>query len=102
MFDPHYPMPKRIRVKYCGGCNPRYDRTAVPAKLRAAFPEAVVAETAGDDPDHFVAVVCGCVVACARHDELNGRAGKAVMTSEKEYERLAAAVRASLEREGER
>jgi 4-hydroxybutyrate CoA-transferase len=95
-------MPKRIRIKYCGGCNPRYDRTATAAKLRAAFPEAVVAETAGDAPDHFVAVVCGCSVACALHDELNGHAGKAVMTSEKDYEPLAAAVRAALERERER
>ncbi|MDR2668565.1 MAG: hypothetical protein LBC14_01265 [Desulfovibrio sp.] len=95
-------MPKRIRVKYCGGCNPRYDRTAVTTKLRAAFPEAVVAETSGDAPDHFVVVVCGCSVACAVHGELNGRAGKAIMTSEKEYELIAAAVRASLERGRER
>jgi 4-hydroxybutyrate CoA-transferase len=95
-------MPKRIRVKYCGGCNPRYDRTAVTKKLRADFPEAVVAETAGDGPDHFVVVVCGCSVACALHGELNGHAGKAIMTSEKEYEPLAAAVRASLDKERER
>jgi 4-hydroxybutyrate CoA-transferase len=95
-------MPKRIRIKYCGGCNPRYDRTSITTKLRADFPEAVVAETAGDGPDRFVAVICGCPAACALHGELNGRAGKAIMTSEKEYEQLAAAVRASLDPDKER
>jgi hypothetical protein len=70
--------------------------------LRAAFPEVLVAETSGDGLDHFVVVVCGCHAACVSHGELNGRAGKAIMTSEKEYELIAAAVRASLEREHER
>ena len=89
-------MPKRIRVKYCGGCNPRYERTAVTAKLRAAFPEAAVAEVPAAGPDHFVAVICGCPVACAAHDDLRGLAGKAVITSREEYELLAAAIRAAL------
>jgi hypothetical protein len=95
-------MPKRIRVKYCGGCNPRYDRTALTAKLRADFPGAAVAEVSADGPDHFVAVICGCSTACASHDDLCGLAGKAVITSQEEYEQLAAAVRAALRKPSSR
>ena len=91
-------MSERIRVKYCGGCNPRYDRTAIAAKLRADFPEAEIAETAGDGPDHFVAVICGCPVACASHGDLRGCAGKAVLTSEAEYGKLVRDIRAALSR----
>ncbi|MDR1660098.1 MAG: hypothetical protein LBR94_07140 [Desulfovibrio sp.] len=89
-------MSIKIRLKYCGGCNPRYDRTAIAAKLRADFPEADIAETAGDGPDHFVAVVCGCPVACASHGDLSGLSGKAILTSEEDYGKLAAAVRAAV------
>jgi hypothetical protein len=63
--------------------------------LRADFPQADIAETAKDGPDHFVAVICGCPVACASHDDLRGLAGKTILTSEKDYGKLAAAVRSA-------
>jgi hypothetical protein len=88
-------MSKRIRIKYCGGCNPRYDRTALAARLRAAFPEADIAETSSDGPDYFVAVICGCPAACASHEDLHGLAGKVVIASGQEYEKLVAAIRAA-------
>ena len=27
-----------VGIKYCGGCNPRYDRVAAARRLEAAFP----------------------------------------------------------------
>jgi 4-hydroxybutyrate CoA-transferase len=89
-------MSGKIRVKYCGGCNPRYDRTAVTARLRAAFPLLEVAESPGGDADLFVAVVCGCPSACAEHEHLRGLAGKMVLTCGEDYEKLAGLIRDSI------
>lgn len=82
-------MAKAIRIKYCGGCNPRYDRKAVTEKLRAAFPETEFVEI-GDDGREFdhVIVLCGCPAACASHEELCGTHGKTVVDSAEESAKL--------------
>jgi hypothetical protein len=89
---------KRVRIKYCGGCNPHYDRTAVAGRLRTDFPQLDIVESDDypDDQNHFVAVLCGCQAACASHANLHGLCGKMVITSEKEYAALAEAIQAIL------
>jgi 4-hydroxybutyrate CoA-transferase len=77
----------RVSVKYCGGCNPRYDRAAVVRRLREECPEVEVVR-AGDVDVDVVAVVCGCPVACAAHAQLQGRLGKVVLTQDADYEKL--------------
>jgi 4-hydroxybutyrate CoA-transferase len=90
-------MPGRVRIKYCGGCNPRYDRTGLAARLRADFPELDMPETGeGGGPYDFVAVICGCPAACAEHEGLEGKAGKMLIVSAGEYGALAAALREKL------
>lgn len=55
----------KIGVKYCGGCNSRYDRTKQVTKLMKQFP----AHTFTYHPDQEVCdiclLVCGCMTACA-------------------------------------
>jgi hypothetical protein len=54
----------RILVKYCGGCNPRYDRVALVEKLAASLKgkaELVYSESEGVD---MVLAVQGCETAC--------------------------------------
>ena len=91
-------MRHTVRVKYCGGCNPRYNRTGLTRRLREDFPELRITETEEDGPTLFVAVLCGCQVACAAHAELNGLAGKMILTSQTDYGNLAAALRGIAER----
>ena len=75
----------KVRVKYCGGCNPRYDRRAVTERLRAAFPEDEFIEMGDDEgPFDHVIVICGCPAACASHENLHGAHGKTVVSSEEE------------------
>ena len=83
----------KVRVKYCGGCNPRYDRKAVVDKLHAAFPQTEFVGGGEEGDVDYVAVVCGCHAACADHDALTGLHGKMLTTSDEEYERLAEAIR---------
>lgn len=75
----------KIRVKYCGGCNPRYDRKAVTERLRTEFPEDEFIEMGDEGPYDRVVVICGCPSACASHEDLHGLYGKKVMSSDEEY-----------------
>ncbi len=85
----------RVRVKYCGGCNPRYDRKAALERLQAAFPDdTFVATDDGGGPFDHVVVLCGCPAACASHEDLRGRRGKTVVTSEEESLNLEGILRA--------
>jgi hypothetical protein len=86
----------KIRVKYCGGCNPRYDRKAVVERLKTAFPDTEFVEADGDGPFEHVAVLCGCSAECASHGDLQGKHGKTVASSEEECQRLEEVLRSIL------
>ena len=51
-------------VKYCGGCNPRYDRVALVQALEKAFGETLSPVRPGEQYDELY-VVCGCTARCA-------------------------------------
>jgi 4-hydroxybutyrate CoA-transferase len=86
-------MSVKVRIKYCGGCNPRFDRKYLVTKLRAAFPQIHIVEMHDESPNDIVAVICGCSVACVDHENLHGRYGKIVITSEKGYDIIAASIK---------
>ena len=80
-----------IAVKYCGGCNPRYDRVQFVRDLQENFPEIEFAGVDAPDPD-FALVVCGCPVCCVSHERLTGRRGKFVAASPEDREPLTEAL----------
>jgi hypothetical protein len=54
----------RIGVKYCGGCNPLYDRVALVKRMeRALDREAEFVSFQGGNLD-LILLVCGCETAC--------------------------------------
>ena len=56
----------RVRVRYCGGCNPRYDRAALARRLPGAFPGLEFVFVAAGGPCGREVLVCGCERRCAR------------------------------------
>ncbi|MEA5004401.1 MAG: hypothetical protein VB081_13025 [Christensenella sp.] len=75
-----------IGIKYCGGCNQRYERTHIVRDLKRDFPRSEIVP-AGEDIDYAV-VICGCMSACALHDTLEGRYGKTIITEQGDYAQL--------------
>lgn len=73
-----------VAVKYCGGCNPRFDRTNLVERLRRALP-AVIGGADLPDPD-VALVVCGCHCRCGDHGPLSGRYGKWVVSSPEDFD----------------
>lgn len=60
-----------VGLRYCGGCNPRYDRVAAVERLRTQFPDLELRPAASGQ--EAVLVVCGCPARCADISGLNGR-----------------------------
>lgn len=59
-------------IKFCGGCNPRYDRGAYARRLTAALSDPV--ELAKPEtPYDTVYVICGCHARCADISALSAR-----------------------------
>jgi 4-hydroxybutyrate CoA-transferase len=75
-----------VRVKYCGGCNASYDRTAWVQRVQEAFPsiEFLYGETRRDEED-FALVVCGCPVKCADYKNFQGSLGRFVAESQDDF-----------------
>ncbi len=64
----------KIGIRFCGGCNPRYDRGKVAGELMKAFEGKVdfgIAEE-GIPYDHLV-VIGGCTNCCAGYDQFDNR-----------------------------
>ena len=55
-------MGKAVLVRYCGGCNPRYDRVGAVETLRRRFPQV---DFVTEHPSPAATLlVCGCAVQC--------------------------------------
>lgn len=78
----------KVGIKYCGGCNPRYDRTKIVSRLREEFPGLDLFPARENAEADLIVVICGCRVQCADHTRLTGKQGKIVLSRESDYEIL--------------
>lgn len=89
-----------VGIQYCGGCNPRFDRTFVVERLQKEFPMITLFYFGfgeAKSPD-FSVVIAGCESSCAADDTPAGTLGKFILTKPEEYEQLAGLLRAALQR----
>jgi hypothetical protein len=57
-------MSRRIALKYCGGCDPGFDRVGFFRRLQAAAGEGIEWVTVEDEGFETVLVIAGCDRAC--------------------------------------
>ncbi|MDR3554029.1 MAG: hypothetical protein P4L55_04685 [Syntrophobacteraceae bacterium] len=66
---------KIVGIKYCGGCNPRIDRSRVAEEIGACLPEGFqLVQGKGPVVWDVGILICGCAVACADSCELKSLA----------------------------
>lgn len=70
----------KIGIKYCGGCNPRYDRSKEVEKLKKAFPEHTFTYDVENTVCDLCLLVCGCMTACAEETGIATRKFKTLCT----------------------
>jgi len=79
---------KTIAVKYCGGCNTRYDRVGLVKRLAEDF-VGQCAFAGVDAPDPWlVLIVGGCGSNCASQSDRHGTHGRLVVSSADDYDML--------------
>lgn len=76
-----------IYVKYCGGCNPRFDRAALLAQMESAVPKMEVTHNSQQRADAAV-IICGCSAACTSREEAIGTYGTFVVWQDKDLSAL--------------
>ena len=55
---------KKINIRYCGGCNPDYDRTRLAADLKRELKGICRFVPRGDPGIDMVLIIHGCPTAC--------------------------------------
>lgn len=60
----------QVGVRYCGGCNPRFDRVALVRELARRFPQAAFSPAQPGSRYAAVLAVCGCSAQCVGVSDL--------------------------------
>lgn len=87
---PAAPLPL-IGLKYCGGCNPVYERSAIVRRLQVDYPGIRVIPLGDVDPCDFdiVLVILGCGQSnCFDYRPLQGKEGQIVVSCPGDYAKL--------------
>ena len=63
----------RIAVKYCGGCNPEFDRVGAVADMLAGLSDIVAVVPLDDERADMLVAVEGCPTACAGLGDFKGK-----------------------------
>ncbi len=86
-----------VGIKYCGGCNPRYDRGGLVARLKGALPDVDFEPVRPDKVYDLLLVVSGCHVACADISGITSRLGLVSLSSPEHLEPAVAAIQAHMQ-----
>ncbi len=63
-------------VRFCGGCNPRFDRGKAYEEIREALKGELAFEYASEEETYVVLLVIGgCTNCCASYDQYRTRRG---------------------------
>lgn len=59
----------KVGVRYCGGCNPRYDRGAMVSKIESDVPTCEFESAREGEKYDMLLVVGGCSACCASYEQ---------------------------------
>jgi len=63
----------KVEIKYCGGCNPYYDRVALVRRIESGLKGKVEFVSPENDHVDFIMAVEGCRTACADLSSFDGK-----------------------------
>lgn len=77
-----------VGIKYCGGCNPKYDRAQKVQELQKHYPQLCFSYAVPAQTYDFLIVICGCHANCASHENLSVQSKKFILCEEQDFEQL--------------
>lgn len=78
----------RIGLKYCGGCNPNYERSDIVKRAKADYPDVIFEPHKAEAEYDVVLVICGCLEECSTFSCTNSTHGMIYIRFLEEYTRL--------------
>ena len=63
----------KVGIKYCGGCNPYYDRVALVKRIESCLQGKVEFVSPDNENVDLVLAVEGCITACADLSSFQGK-----------------------------
>jgi 4-hydroxybutyrate CoA-transferase len=79
----------RIGIKYCGGCNPGYDRTALIKKIKDNVSSNHVFENFIEEVIYDVVIVlCGCTGCYRNYEYIHSKYGNIFASRENDYQKI--------------
>ena len=86
-------QPLNCGVKFCGGCNPRYDRVEALYQLKEIFKDKIDFDYAKEGNDYdVVLVIGGCTNCCASHKQYTASKGTLKMWQESDITRISESI----------
>lgn len=90
----------KIGVKYCGGCNPQYNRSSILERVKQQFPWIQLESVKQDVIYDWVFVICGCKAECVDMKELKGHNGVFLIYSIQKYMEIEDSLKKYFEQNG--
>lgn len=73
-------------VKYCGGCNPRYDRGKLFNKIKKNFENIISFQKAEENVEYDgLLILGGCTNCCAAYSDIKTKNKPILIWDEKQY-----------------
>ncbi|MFV0497692.1 MAG: hypothetical protein ACK5L0_05960 [Candidatus Fimivivens sp.] len=64
-------MADKIGIRYCGGCNPRFDRVALEKQIEARFLDCTFEPVVRSVDCDAALIICGCPARCVNVADLS-------------------------------
>jgi len=85
-------------IKFCGGCNPRYNRRKILNLLREEFKDTIKFETASESRLYEgLIVLCGCPSCCASYNSFKTKRKPILIWDEKQYNDIVETIKKEVE-----
>jgi hypothetical protein len=79
---------KKIAIKYCGGCNPSYERVEVVQQLQSLLKDRFIFSASDRQDSDIMVFVCGCPRACANKNLNNLKVPSRSIVGENDFKSL--------------
>lgn len=88
----------KIGVKYCGGCNPNYERREILRWLKRDYP-TIQTEAVREGVFYDIClVICGCRETCSDYSYLKQQYEVLIIRDPEEYEKVSNRIREKLKK----
>jgi hypothetical protein len=79
---------KKIGIKYCGGCNPSYERVEMVQEVQSLLKNRFIFSIYDQQDSDIMLFVCGCPRACANKNSSHPEVPSRAMIGESDFRSL--------------